>query len=90
MNNLATILIELLCYISVEPDDGYDIDETADLQINSWQSLIHDLSDSEKEIVKVAVGRKLEQLQQLSSPTPTPEQEQVAGILAAYINDELQ
>jgi len=90
MNNLATILIELLCYISVEPDDGYDIDETADLQINSWQSLIHDLSDSEKEIVKVAVGRKLEQLQQLSSPTPTPEQEQVADILAAYINDELQ
>mgnify|MGYP000033796883 CR=1 FL=1 len=88
MNNLATILIELLCYISVEPDDGYDIDETADLQINSWQSLIHDLSDPEKEIVKVAVGRKLEQLQQLS--LPTPEQEQVVGILAAYINDELQ
>ncbi len=88
MNNLATILIELLCYLSVEPDNGYDIDETADLQINSWQSLIHDLSGSEKEIVKNAVRSKLEKLQQLTSTTP--EQEQVIGILAAYINDELQ
>jgi hypothetical protein len=88
MNNLATILIELLCYLSVEPDNGYDIDETADLQINSWQSLIHDLSSSEKEIVKNAVRSKLEKLQQLTSTTP--EQEQVVGILAAYINDELQ
>ncbi|MFD2232129.1 hypothetical protein [Alkalimarinus sediminis] len=88
MSNLATILVELLCHITVEPEGGNDPDDTADLQINSWQTLIHDLNNAEKEIVKVAAQSKLEALQNIS--LPTPEQEQLLGILAAYINDELQ
>ncbi|MCJ8312347.1 MAG: hypothetical protein HRU38_09070 [Saccharospirillaceae bacterium] len=88
MNNIATILIELLCFISVEPDGGLDLDETADLQIDAWQALIHDLEGSEKEMIKEAVKHKLTALQSLK--ITSPEQEQLIGILFAFIKDELQ
>jgi hypothetical protein len=29
MNNLSTVLIDLLCHITVEPDGGHDADEEA-------------------------------------------------------------
>ena len=88
MNNLATILVDLLCHITAEPDGGHDPDDTADLQIDSWQTLIHDLNDSEKETIKLAAQKKLSLLQSFSSVTP--EQEQLIAILDAFINDELQ
>jgi hypothetical protein len=88
MNKLATILIELLCHITAEPDGGHDPDITADLQIGTWQTLIHELSDSEKDLIKSAAKVKLESLLKLLSPTP--EQEQLIDILDAFISDELQ
>lgn len=88
MNKLATILIELLCHITAEPDGGHDPDTTADLQIDTWQTLIYDLSDSEKDLIKSAVKIKLESLLKVLSPTP--EQEQLIDILDAFISDELQ
>ena len=87
MSKIATILIDLLCYISVEPDAGLDIDETADLQIDSWQALIHDLSPSEKQMIKIAVKHKLSTLEKIESTTP--EQEQLIGILDAFVNETL-
>ncbi|PHS10657.1 MAG: hypothetical protein COA78_10875 [Blastopirellula sp.] len=88
MNILAGILIDLLSHITVEPEGGHDPDDTADLQINSWQTLIHDLKESEAGIIKKAAQQKLESLSSIA--TPTPEQEQTIGILGAFINDELQ
>jgi len=88
MNNIANVLIELLCHVTVEPDGGHDIDETADLQIDAWQTLIHDLSEPETLLVKAAATRKLNELQIIS--TPSVEQEQLIGILGAFIDDELQ
>lgn len=88
MNQLATILIELLCHITAEPDGGHDPDDTADLQIDTWQTLIHGLNNSEKEIIKLAAKEKLTML--LSLPSVTPEQEQLMGILDAFVHDELQ
>lgn len=88
MNQLATILIELLCHITAEPDGGHDPDATDDLQIDSWQILIHSLNNSEKEIIKLAAKEKLTML--LSLPSVTPEQEQLMGILDAFVHDELQ
>lgn len=88
MSKLATILIELLCHITTEPDGGHDPDNTADLQIDTWQALIHELNDSEKEIIRFAANEKLTSL--LSLPSVTPEQEQIIGILDAFNNDELQ
>jgi hypothetical protein len=87
MNNLATILVDLLCHITAEPDGGHDPDATADLQIDSWQVLINDLDSAEKEGIKLAATKKLALLQDLTSTSP--EQEQLIGILDAYINDEL-
>jgi hypothetical protein len=88
MNNLATILIELLCHITVEPEGGYDPDDTADLQIISWQTLIHDLNEEEEKLIKVAVQSKLDTLSGINAPTP--EQEQLIGILSAFVYGELQ
>nr|WP_086940644.1 hypothetical protein [Thaumasiovibrio occultus] len=88
MNNLTTILIELLCYITVEPEGGYDPDDTADLQINSWQTLIHDLNEEEEKLIKVAAQSKLESLS--GTNAPTPEQEQLIGVLRAFVCGELQ
>lgn len=88
MSKMATTLIELLCHITTEPDGGHDPDDTADLQIDSWQTLIHDLNDSEKKIIKLAAKEKLTAL--LNLPSVTPEQEQLIGILDAFENDELQ
>ena len=88
MKHLATILMDLLCYLSVEPDNGYDLDETADLQIQAWQTLIHDLTDDEAAIIKDAARVKLQALSGLQNPTP--EQEQVMDILDAFVAGELQ
>ena len=88
MNKLATILIELLCHITAEPDGGHDPDATADLQIDTWQTFIHELGDVEKNSIKAAAKIKLEALLKLS--LATPEQEQLINILDAFINDELQ
>jgi hypothetical protein len=87
MSKLATVLVDLLCYLSIEPEDGLDIDEAADLQIDSWQTLIHELTATEKEVVKVAVKNKLTTM--LSIERPSPDQEQLMAILDAFINDEL-
>jgi hypothetical protein len=88
MNNLATMLVDLLCHITAEPDGGHDPDATADLQIDSWQVLINDLDSAEKKGIKIAATKKLALLQDLT--LISPEQEQLIGILDAYINDELQ
>jgi hypothetical protein len=88
MNNLSTILVDILCHITVEPEGGHDPEVTANLQINSWQTLIHDLDEQEARIIKIAAHAKLESLTGIA--TPTPEQEQIIGILGAFINDELQ
>ncbi|MCG8668417.1 MAG: hypothetical protein MI867_03320 [Pseudomonadales bacterium] len=88
MENITNILIDLLCHITVEPEGGHDPEDTADLQINAWQTLIHDVSDSEKEILKVAAQAKLASMESISDPSP--EQEQIIGILGAYVSDELQ
>ncbi|MEJ6682661.1 MAG: hypothetical protein QNL96_01655 [SAR86 cluster bacterium] len=88
MNNLSTVLIDLLCHITAEPDGGHDLDDSADLQINAWQTLIHDLDEQESEMIKKAAKLKLEFLECISAPTP--EQEQIIGILSAFIIDELQ
>jgi len=88
MDNLSTILVDLLCHITAEPDGGHDPDDTADLQIDSWQALIHELDSSEKKTIKLAASKKLTSL--LAIPSATPEQEQLVDILNAFINDELQ
>lgn len=88
MNNLTIILMDLLCYLSVEPDNGYDPDETADLQINAWQTLIHDLTEEESELIKEAARVKLAAMEGIHNPTA--EQEQVMDILAAFVDGELQ
>lgn len=88
MNKLANILIDLLCHITAEPEGGHDPDATADLQIDTWQTLIHELGDVEKNSIKAAAKIKLEALLKLS--LATPEQEQLIDILDAFINDELQ
>ena len=88
MKNLTTILMDLLCYLSVEPDNGYDPDETADLQINAWQTLIHDLTEEEAALIKDAARSKLASMAGIQNPTP--EQEQVMDILSAFVDGELQ
>ncbi len=88
MNNIATVLVDLLCHITAEPDGGHDEDDTADLQIDSWQTLINDLNGPEKEAIKLAAQVKLSSLLKVASVTP--EQEQLIAILDAFINDELQ
>jgi hypothetical protein len=88
MNKLATILIDLLCHLTTDPDGGHDPDDTADLQIDSWQTHIHDLDGPEKKVIKLAASKKLNVLLSLSATTP--EQEQLIAILEAFINDELQ
>ena len=88
MNKLANILIDLLCHITAEPEGGHDPDVTADLQIDTWQTLIHELGDVEKNSIKASAKIKLEALLKLS--LATPEQEQLINILDAFINDELQ
>lgn len=82
------MLVDLLCHITAEPDGGHDPDATADLQIDSWQVLINDLDSAEKKGIKIAATKKLALLQDLT--LISPEQEQLIGILDAYINDELQ
>ena len=47
MSKLASLLMDLLCHITIEPDDGLNPDDTADLQIDTWQALIHDLDSAE-------------------------------------------
>ena len=90
MSKIATVLIDLLCYISVEPDAGLDVDETADLQIDSWQTLIHDLTGPEKALIKAAAKLKFESLQKLDPLKTTAQQEQIMDILHAFFNDTLQ
>ena len=80
--------MDLLCHITVEPEGGYDPDETADLQINSWQTLIHGLNDEEENLIKEAAQAKLESLSNIK--VPSPEQEQIMGILNAFVCGELQ
>ena len=87
MNKLITLLIELLCHISSEPEGGHHQDVTADLQIDTWQALIHDLNPTEKELVKKAIKDKLKTMQALSSLTF--EQEDLMAILDAFVHDEL-
>tara|TARA_R110001592_G_scaffold16199_3_gene69223 strand:- start:40 stop:309 length:270 start_codon:yes stop_codon:yes gene_type:complete len=88
MKNLTTILMDLLCYLSVEPDNGYDPDETADLQINAWQTLIHDLTEEESALIKDAARLKLASMEGIQNPTQ--EQEPVMDILSAFVDGELQ
>ncbi|WP_320818931.1 hypothetical protein [Thalassolituus sp.] len=88
MSKLASLLMDLLCHITIEPDDGLNPDDTADLQIDTWQALIHDLSDSELSLVKTAAQAKLTALESISRPSA--DEEQLMAILDAFINNELQ
>ena len=88
MSKLASLLMDLLCHITIEPDDGLNPDDTADLQIDTWQALIHDLSDSELSLVKTAAQAKLKALESIAMPSP--DEEQLIAILDAFINNELQ
>lgn len=87
MSKVVKILVELLCHISSEPEGGHHQDVSADLQIDTWQALIHDLSHAEKELVKKAIQDKLKAMQELSSLTF--EQEDLMAILDAFVHDEL-
>lgn len=88
MQKIATALIELLCHITAEPDGGHDPDITADLQLDTWQLLIHEISESEQYLMREAATKKLSALLQVSSPTP--EQEQLIDILDAFSHNNLQ
>ncbi|MFT4530489.1 MAG: hypothetical protein ACJAYO_002015 [Thalassolituus oleivorans] len=88
MSKLASLLMDLLCHITIEPDDGLNPDDTADLQIDTWQALIHDLDSAELNLVKAAAQAKLTVLASIA--TPSPDEEQLMAILDAFINDELQ
>ncbi|MEW8438353.1 MAG: hypothetical protein AB2689_09370 [Candidatus Thiodiazotropha taylori] len=85
MNNLSILLLEFLCHITVQPEGDHDPEDTADIQINSWQTLIRDLDHNETEAIKGAAQLKLNSLFNIA--TPTTEQEQLVGILGAFIND---
>ena len=87
MSKVVKILVELLCHISSEPEGGHHQDASADLQIDTWQALIHDLNHAEKELVKKAIQDKLKAMQELSSLTF--EQEDLMAILDAFVHDEL-
>ena len=88
MSKIAALLLDLLCYITIEPGDGLHPDDTADLQIDTWQTLIHDLSAGELSLIKVAAEAKLKVLESISQPSP--DQEQLMAILDAFIHDQLQ
>ena len=88
MSSLSELLVVLMCHISAEPEKGYSEDEKDDIKIDSWQTLIHDLSGPEKSMVKEAIGRQLAQLN--TQPNKSHEQLDLVAILDAYLNDELQ
>tara|TARA_R110001583_G_scaffold143902_1_gene295949 strand:- start:178 stop:444 length:267 start_codon:yes stop_codon:yes gene_type:complete len=88
MSKLASLFMDLLCHITIEPDDGLNPDDTADLQIDTWQALIHDLSATESSLVKTAAQAKLTALESIAMTSP--DEEQLIAILDAFINDELQ
>lgn len=87
MSNIATILMDILCHITVEPDEGHDPDDTADLQIDAWQTLIHDLDENEKTIIVQASTAKLNRLR--AQKSLNYEQEDIILMLEAFINGEM-
>ena len=87
-SKLSQLLVELLCHISAEPESGYSEDEKDDIKIDSWQTLIHDLDASEKNIVKEAIRSKAESLKAQTSLSY--ELQDLVAILDDFLNDELQ
>jgi len=51
VDNLAILVIDLLSHITFAPEGGRDPEDTADLEIGSWQPLLNELSDQERDAV---------------------------------------
>lgn len=90
MSNLASLLIELLCHISFEPAEGHSEDARDDLQIDTWQALLHELSDEDAQLIKLAAQQKIAQLEKLANNGGVSSDQADAHLmLSAFVNGEM-
>lgn len=90
MSNLASLLIELLCHISFEPAGGYSENARDDLQIDTWQALLHELSDEDAQLIKLAAQQKIAQLEKLANNGGVSSDQADAHLmLSAFVNGEM-
>lgn len=90
MSNIASLLIDLLCHISFEPEGGHSEDARDDLQIDTWQALLHELSDEDAQLIKLAAQQKIAQLEKLANEGGVSSDQADAHLmLSAFVNGEM-
>ena len=90
MQNLASITIDLLCAVTFQPPEGNDPEQIAELEQQTWQKLIHDLSPAELEAVQSSVRNVISELSRVPVDTlPTHLQEKLY-VLQQFLDGELQ
>lgn len=90
MEKISLIALDLLCKLTFEPIEEIDPEELADIQTNYWQTLIHDLSNEEKQSIKKSAQFLIENLTKIHGENLPENAEIQIGALQAYIDDEME
>ena len=77
MSQVAMMAASLLCHITFAPEGGHDPEETADLVNSWWQTILHEISDADREQILGA----MEQLaSDLASREPQLREHELASL----------
>jgi hypothetical protein len=90
MQSLADIATDLLCAVTFQPSGGHDPEETAALEQDAWQTLIHGLSPEELAAVQTSVRRAITDLESRPSDTLPEHLQGKLAILKQFLDGELQ
>jgi hypothetical protein len=88
MNNLASLVIDLLSTLTFQPESGLDPDAVAAVEQTAWQTLIHDLSPNELAAVRESAQRMIENFASRADSLPGHLQSQ-AVVWQQFVDGEL-
>ena len=88
MSTLSTMALDLLCHLTFAPDSRQHSEETEELVGSWWQTLINDLSDSEKDQIIAAMRERVSNLEATEMDLQDHEIAELES-LNSYINGEM-